>query len=130
MLSVHSRNYDKDSLMAQAIPAYLLSLAEYKGQVWMPTAAEVADWWRKRDNIRATLNGVGMRYELEVSNIGEHPVEGATVNVYHPRAASVALTPTKAWMPEATVRRVDDFRSQVIFGPMSQGHFAYKLVFQ
>jgi hypothetical protein len=130
MMSVHSRNFAKDSIMAQATPAYLLSLAEVKGRVWLATCAEVADWWRKRDNVRAQLTAVGMRYELEVSNVGDATVEGATVNVYHPRASTVVVTPTKAWMPDATVRRLDDYRSQVIFGSLGTGHHAYKLVFQ
>jgi len=130
MLSLHSRNFAKDGLMAQAAPAYLLSLAEVKGQLWLATAAEVADWWRKRDNVRAALNIIGKRYELEVSNLGEAAVEGATVNIYHPRTSSVIITPTKAWMPEAKVNRIDAFRSQVVFGSMSNGHYSYKLVFE
>ncbi len=130
MLSVHSRNFAKDSVMSQAVPAYLLSLAELKQQVWFPTGTEVADWWRKRDNVRVTLNSVGSRYELEVSNVGDANVEGATVTVFHPQAATVTVTATKAWMPEATVRKVDDMRSQVIFGALGKGHFGYTLVFQ
>ena len=130
MLSIHSRNFSKESLLAQAVPAYLLALAEVKSQVWLATGTEVADWWRKRDNVRVTLSTLGKRFELEVSNVGEANVEGATVNVYHPRASSVIVTPTKAWMPDATVRRIDDFRSQVVFGSLGKGHYGYKLVFE
>jgi hypothetical protein len=130
MVSIHSRNYAKDSLMAQAVPAYILALAEVKNQVWLATGSEVADWWRKRENIRVTLSTTGQRYELEVSNIGDATIEGATIDVYHPRAAKVAVSATKAWMPEATVRRVDDFRSQVVFGSLTKGHHGYKMVFE
>jgi len=130
MVSIHSRNYSKDSLMSQAVPTYLLALAEAKNQVWLATGSEVADWWRKRENIRVTLSTIGQRYELEVSNVGDPTIEGATIDIYHPRAAKVALTPSKAWMPEATVRKVDDFRSQVIFGALTKGHHGYKLVFE
>ena len=130
MLSVHSRNFAKDSVMSQAVPAYLLSLAELKQQVWFPTGTEVADWWRKRDNVRVALNTVGKRYELEVSNVGDTNVEGATILIFHPHPASVTVTATKAWMPEATVRKLDDTRSQVIFGALGKGHFGYTLVFE
>ncbi len=130
MLSIHSRNYSKDSLMSQAVPAYLLSLAEVKNQVWLATGADIADWWRKRSNVKVTLNTTGKRYELEVSNLGDATVEGATVTVYLPRASNIVVTPTKAWMPEATVRRVDDFRAQVVFGTLAKGHYAYTLVFE
>jgi hypothetical protein len=33
-------------------------------------------------------------------------------------------------MPEATVKRVDEFSSRVVFGPMPKGNYAYKLVFE
>jgi peptidoglycan/xylan/chitin deacetylase (PgdA/CDA1 family) len=130
MLSVHSRNFAKDSVMSQAVPAYLLELAEQRQRVWLATGSEVADWWRKRVNLRASLNAIGKRYELEVSNVGEAPVEGATVLVYHPRSATVVVSATKAWMPEATVRRVDEFSSQVLFGAVGPGHHQYTLVFE
>jgi peptidoglycan/xylan/chitin deacetylase (PgdA/CDA1 family) len=130
MLSLHSRNFAKDGLMSQAVPAYLLSLAEVKSQLWLTTGSEVAEWWRKRENVRATLTTSGKRYELEVSNVSEVAVEGATVNVYHPRSSNVIITPTKAWMPEAKVQHVDQFRSQIVFGSMGNGHFSYKLVFE
>jgi hypothetical protein len=91
-----------------------------KNQVWLATGSEVAEWWRKRENIRVTLSTTGQRYELEVSNIGDATIEGATIDVYHPRAAKVVVSATKAWMPEATVRRVDEFRSQVVFGSLTK----------
>lgn len=130
MLSIHSRNFAKDSLMSQAVPAYLLSLAEHKNRIWMATGGELAEWWRKRDSIRVSLNILGQRHELEISNVGETSVEGATAILYHPRATTVLVSPTKAWMPDATVRRIDDFSSQVVFGAIRKGHYAYKLVFQ
>jgi len=116
--------------MAQAVPSYLLALAEARTTVWTATGTEVSDWWRKRENVRATLNKVAQRYELEVSNVGDATVEGATIDIFHPRAARVALTPTKAWLPEATVRRIDDFRSQLIFGSLGKGHHGYTVVFE
>jgi hypothetical protein len=130
MLSVTSRNYPKDGPMAQAVSSYLLSLAENRSRVWLATGTEVSDWWRNRANLHVTLNLVGKRYELEVSNTGETPVDGATVIVYHPRTSTVVVTPTKAWQPEATVRRIDDFSSAVVFGAVANGNFAYKLVFE
>ena len=130
MLSIHSRNFAKDSLMSQAVPAYLLALAELRPRVWLATGGEVADWWRKRENVKVSLNALGKRYEIEISNLGEDSVEGATAIVYHPRAATVTVAPTKAWTPEATVRRIDEFSSQVTFGAVGKGHYGYKLVFE
>ena len=130
MLSIHSRNFAKDSLMSQAVPAYLLTLAELRPRVWLATGSELADWWRKRENVKVSLNALGKRYEIEISNLGEDSVEGVTAIVYHPRAATVSVAPTKAWTPEATVRRIDEFSSQITFGPVGKGHHAYKLVFE
>ena len=130
MLSVHSRNFAKDSVMAQAVPAYLLALAELRPNVWLATGNEVADWWRRRENVRVALNVIASRYEIEVSNVADAKVEGATAIVYHPVKAKVLISPTKAWMPEVTVKRVDDFSSRVVFGPMAKGNYAYQLVFE
>jgi hypothetical protein len=77
-----------------------------------------------------SLNQIGKRYELEVSNEGEPAVEGATVIVYHPRAATVSVSATKAWMPEATVRRIDEFSSQVLLSAVGAGHHQYTLAFE
>jgi peptidoglycan/xylan/chitin deacetylase (PgdA/CDA1 family) len=130
VLAVHSRNYAKDSLMAQAIPSYLLALAEQRNRVWIATGAELAEWWRVRENMRIALTFIGQRMELEISNVGDAAVDGATAIIYHPRAASVTVAPTKAWMPDVTVRRIDDFRSIAIFGTIRSGHYPYKLVFE
>lgn len=130
MLSVHSRNFAKDGVMSQAVPAYLLALAELRSRVWLAGGTEIADWWRKRDNLRLSLSAIGKRYELEISNVGDATVEGATTLIYHPRAANVSITPTKAWMPESKVRRLDDFTSQVVFGGIGKGHYAYTLAFE
>lgn len=130
MLSVHSRNFSQQDLMAQAVPGYLLALAELRSSVWLATGSELADWWRKREQVRVSLNTIGKRYELEVSNVGEKTVEGATAIVYHPRTSTIIISPTKAWMPETTVRRIDEFTSKIVFGAMGNGHYAYKLVFE
>ncbi|MGE5616518.1 MAG: polysaccharide deacetylase family protein [Bacillota bacterium] len=130
MLSVHSRNYAKDGPMAQSVSSYLLSLAEQRNRVWLATGTEVSEWWRNRENVRVTLNPLGKRYELEVSNTGDATVEGATAIVYQPRASTVVVTPTKAWQPDVSVRRIDATSSAVIFGPIARGHYAYKLVFE
>ena len=130
MLSVHSRNFSKDSVMSQAVPAYLLDLAELRPRVWLATGNEIADWWRRRADLRVSLNAIGKRYELEVSNVGETPVEGGTVMVYVPHASNVTVAATKAWMPEANVRRVDEFSFQVLFGAIGPGHHQYTLAFE
>jgi len=130
MLSVNSRNFSRDGVMSQAVPAYLLALAELRPQVWFATGTEVADWWRKRTNLRLSVSEIGKRYELEISNVAEEAVSGATAIVYHPRASNVSVRPTKAFMPDATVRRVDEFSSQIVFGSIGKGHFAYTLVFE
>jgi len=130
MLSVHSRNFSKDGVMSQAVPAYLLELAALRQRVWLATGTEVADWWRKRTNLRVSLNAIGKRYELEISNEGDAAVEGATVLVYAPRAANVAVSATRAWSPETTVRRVDEFSSLVLFGAIGSGHHQYTIAFE
>lgn len=130
MLSLHSRNYTRDGLLAQAVPSYLVALVGQKDRVWIATANDVAEWWRKREEISVKIAIVGQRQELEISNTGGSSVEGVTAIVYHPRASQVVVGATKAWTPEATVRRIDDFRSLILFGSVRSGHYAYKLVFE
>ena len=55
---------------------------------------------------------------------------GATALVYHPRQSTVTITPTKAWLPDTAVRRVDEFTSQVVFGSIGTGHHQYTLAFE
>jgi hypothetical protein len=130
VIAVHSRNFAKESLMAQAVPTYLLALAAQQNRVWIATGHDLAEWWRLRENMRVSLQFIGQRMELEISNVGDSAVEGATALIFHPRAATVKIDPTKAWMPDVEVRRIDDFRSLAIFKTIRSGHYPYKLVFE
>jgi peptidoglycan/xylan/chitin deacetylase (PgdA/CDA1 family) len=130
VVAIHSRNFAKESLMAQAVPTYLLALAAQQNRVWIATGSDLAQWWRLRENMRVSLQFIGQRMELEISNVGDAAVEGATAVIYHPRAATVKIDPTKAWMPDVEVRRIDDFRSLAIFKTIRSGHYPYKLVFE
>lgn len=130
LLSVHSHHFQEDGLIPRAVAPWLLTLADKRGKVWVATGGEVADWWRKREHLRANLSTYGKRYEIEISNHGPSAVEGAAVTVLHPDRGTIRLTPTKAWMPEATVQVVDPYRTRIVLGRLRPGNYAYHLTFE
>jgi peptidoglycan/xylan/chitin deacetylase (PgdA/CDA1 family) len=52
-------------------------------QVWLASAGQVADWWIKRDSLRLRTQGD----LITVKNIGDEPIEGATVKISPKRGA-------------------------------------------
>jgi peptidoglycan/xylan/chitin deacetylase (PgdA/CDA1 family) len=130
VLSLSSRNFAKDSAMQQAMATMLIALAQQRRNLWLATGSELAQWWQQRSQLRTQLTTVGTRKELELSNVGAQPVRNATVIVTHPRASSFILKPTKAWIPQATVFRLDAYRSAVVFDEIKPGNYAYQALFE
>ncbi len=130
ILALDSQNFGNDSLMRQAMPSYLIALAEQRKTVWLATGTELAQWWRQRDLLRANLTLRGTRQELELSYYGKDPVIHPTVVVLHPYKSKLVLSATKAWIPRPTVHRLDDYRSAVVFDEVKKGHYAYQVVFE
>lgn len=130
VLSLSSRNFAKDSTMQQAMAPLLIALAQQRRNLWLATGSELAQWWQERSQLRTQLTTVGTRKELELSNVGSQPVRNATVIVTHPPKSSLILKPSKAWIPQATVLRLDAYRSAVVFDEIKPGNYAYQALFE
>jgi len=130
VLALDSQNFGDNSLMHQAMPSYLVALAEQRKTVWLAAGTEIAQWWRQRDHLRTNLALHGTRQELELSYYGTDPILNPTVVVLHPYKSRLTLSATKAWIPRPTVRRLDDYRSAVVFDEVKKGHYAYQVVFE
>jgi len=130
VLALDSQNFGNDSLMQQAMPSYLIALAEQRKTVWLATGMEISQWWHQRDLLRANLALHGTRQELELSYYGKDSIINPTGVGLHPYQSKGTLSATKAWIPRATVRRLDDYRSAVVFDEVKKGHYAYQVVFE
>lgn len=133
LLSVHSQNFAAGSPLAQAMPAYLAQVARYSrdGVLWVASAGDINHWWRERRRIQISASVLrGQRLEMNITVTGDKPVKGATIDVFLPsRNAELVVRGSKVGAVVPEIRRVDDFRSQFVFGSLAPGDYSYQVNF-
>ena len=130
LLSVHSQNFEPDSILTKAMPGFLAHLKTRGSQVWLASAGQVADWWRVRDHFKLSYGNSGKRVEFNLTVTGKNPVNGATVIVMLPQKGFLPeVESLKTGMPKPVIKRIDDFRAAVIFELLPPGDYAYQLIF-
>ena len=129
-LSVHSRNFSADSVMAAAMPGFLAHLKERQAPVWLASAGQVADWWRERERFKLTSKINGKRVEFDITVTGQQPFKGATVIVTTPqRGLQTSVDGATVTMVKPTVSRIDDYRAAVVFESLAPGNHSYQVTF-
>ncbi len=130
LLSVHSRNFGPDSVMAGAMPGFLEHLKQRRDQLWMASAGQVADWWRDRDRFKLSASSSGNAVEFNITVTGTQPVKGAALIVMLPqKGIHAVIEGMKIGMPKATVLKIDDYRAGVVFDSLVPGSYAYRATF-
>lgn len=129
VLSVHSQHFGPEGPLHGAMPRFLEQLAEHREQTWVATGSEIARWWRQHANLRSRLVRHGPRQELEISYYGKEPVRKAAIILTHPFPSEASLAGTRAFIPQGRVRRLDAYRSAVVFEEIEPGNYAYQVTF-
>jgi len=131
VLSVHSQNYAPEGLMAKLTPPYLKRLQEHRSDVWVAPGGEIADWWRARARVVQKMVPRGAMRALEFTVQAPGDVTGVSFFVTHPAADAMpkAIKPRDPNMPKPELRRIDAFRSVLIFPRLPAGSFAYDVEF-
>lgn len=130
LLSVHSQNFAANSVMAAALPAYLDHLVQRRGNLWLASAGQVADWWRDRDRFKLSSNRSNTRIEFNITITGNRPVKGATLTLMLPqKAIHPVVDGVKIGMVKPTVTRIDDYRSSIVFDTLEPGSYSYQATF-
>ena len=130
VLSVHSQNYGADGLMTQLVPGYLKRLNERRSEIWVARGDEITAWWRARRRISVKPSTAPGK-SLEFSVAAPGGVIGASFFVTHPAADVMPKTvlPTIAGLPLPHVRKIDAFRSALVFERLDAGNYAYEVKF-
>lgn len=131
VLSVHSQNYGPDGLMAKLTPPYIKRLQEHRDDVWAASGEEIEAWWRARERVvYQPAKGAPTSFAFEVLAPGQ--VKGLSFFVTHPTAnvGPKSVTPVNPDAPQPELKRVDAYRSVVIFkDELKVGRYAYNLGF-
>lgn len=130
LLSIHTQNYAKGSVLYQAMPGYLLHIKQYKDRLWLASTGQVADWWRERERFRISSRFSGKRLEMDVSVVGKQAVKGGTVVLMLPQKdlrPEVKSTKTTGYQP--TLKILDSYRVAIVFGTLDPGDYSYKVSF-
>lgn len=116
VMSVHSQNFASDDLMTRLLPVYIRKIQQHAGVVWTAPGGEIAAWWRARDRvIQKSARGDASSLNFEVKPPGD--ITGLTFMVVHPLAGEIpkAVTVGGKEMPQPELRRIDAFRSAIVF---------------
>ena len=129
-LSVHSQNFKPDDILFKATPTFLEHVKKNKETMWLATAGQVNDWWRERDRFKVSYKQEGQRLELYVTVTGNKPVSGGSLTVMLPqKGVFPVVRGSKIGMKEPTIKKIDDYRSSIIFEKLEPGNYAYLVSF-
>lgn len=130
VLSVHSQNYQADSVLARGMQALIERLKQRRAQIWLASGSEIAAWWRKRDRIKLASTFKGKRLEVELSITGREPVNGATLVVMLPQKGRLPTVQSlKIGGAKPVVAKIDEYRAAIIFDTLKPGNYAYQVLF-
>jgi peptidoglycan/xylan/chitin deacetylase (PgdA/CDA1 family) len=130
LLSVHTQNFDTNSVLYKALPAYLVHLKQKRNTIWLTSAGKVADWWRDRERFLMRSTFSGKHLAIDVTVIGKSPVSGGTIFIMLPQKdvlPTVQNTKTNGVKP--TVTRVDPYRAAMLFPNLPPGNYSYQVTF-
>ena len=131
ILSVHSQNFAADSLLARAFPGFLLYLKQNQQQFWLASPRQVVDWWRARENVKMSAEFDGVRMALNISVVGNDPIQGVTFIAILPRKGIVPnVKPLKVGgLKPQSVQLLDPYRAAISFDTLKPGHYSYQVTF-
>ena len=131
LLSVHSQNYASDSVLTQAMPAYLTHLKRHRDHFWLASAGQVADWWRERERFKLSVKLRGRVLDFDLSITGNSALSGASLIVILPtKGVLPTVQGLKVGMPKASVQKIDDYRAVIVFDTLNPGNYAYQASFE
>jgi hypothetical protein len=120
MRSDMRRAKDVNGLYVLSYHSQLLARPEYVGvvaqlardlasdsSVWVATANEVADWWRRRSLLETQVVATGTGYiDVRIRNRGDRAVDSALVSVTIPAGRTVRTTSTVSSYNEMALLRM------------------------
>jgi hypothetical protein len=92
LLSVHSQNFARDSVLAQEVAALLDEALRLRTKVWLPSGDQIDAWWRGRSRVQlsSTQSAKG-QIAVSVSNLGAVDMPSTRLIVTAPSFASRLL---------------------------------------
>ena len=97
----------------------------------MPTGGQVAEWWRERDRVSASLESNALAPLIRVTINGDKPLRQAVavwVNLPESRG-SVRLVARGSYAKLPKVVRIDDWRDAIVLDGFAAGEYQWHLYF-
>ena len=133
ILSVHSQNYasaglvNKISVMRKLMPTYLQSLKQRQEEIWITTGIDISQWWRARTRVKVDSSSEQFAFQVAEPGIPQ----SMSFFITHPKADDTLpqIQPMDPNSPAPQIKRIDAFRSAIIFKPLAAGKYAYQIHF-
>jgi peptidoglycan/xylan/chitin deacetylase (PgdA/CDA1 family) len=124
LLSLHTQQFYKGSVMQRATPRLLERIAEQKGSIWVAPGEQIARWWREREAVQITARDEEgeLRIQLKVARA----VKRVKLVLIAPDARTPRL---EAGADIARLEKLDDYRWAIVLPELRQGDSELRIGF-
>lgn len=126
-----ARLSNRSSLTDSQFAEFSQHLQSKRNRIWMASGAQVAQWWRERENINATFDFTTNPAVLSVKIQGDQPLQNAaSIWVNLPKSnVSLRLEPTAQYEKSPKIASVDAWRSAVVLTGFPPGQYRWYVHF-
>lgn len=128
-------NLQSDEFNSQGVPLpsvtrHLGSMKEQHQSLWLATANDVSQWWRKRENFKLRTRYTKVRIEFDITILGNSTFEGASLVLQLPQKGKLPrVKGQKIGSPDPTVNLRSPYVAIISFEPLKPGNYAYTASF-
>ncbi|MDP2221695.1 MAG: polysaccharide deacetylase family protein [Hydrogenophaga sp.] len=127
LLSVHSQYFVDGGFMLSPMRSYVKRVSDFRDRLWVARGDEIANWWRRREVV--TIKQKKRESTLTILVDSPISVPGLSVFVTVPRKNAVMRIVDISNTSSVRVKKIDSFRSVLIFDKHKEGKTVLSLVF-
>lgn len=128
LLSVHSQYFVDGGFMLLPMKHYVKKVSSYKDKLWVARGDQITSWWRKREVVSVKQK----RDESTLHILVQSPISVAGLSVFItlPRKNAVVKIADISKSTTVRVKKIDQFRSAIIFDELKEGNTVLSVVFE
>lgn len=128
VLSVHSENFEADSELTKAMPAFFSHVKQVGNRVWVVPSAKIESWWRERSLIKYQLTGEPQQLHLTVTIKKPGLTQNAAIVISNP-AKGLKIVPVKSATTPLSIP-LDDYSTVIVINSTAPGEYNYNLSYR
>jgi len=116
LLSLHTQNFHGDSVLERVLPKLLQRISQQRDEVWTPSGAELAQWWRERAAVSVSVRESAARLVVRVE-----AANGGARNLRLVLFPPGPRAPQLEGDPAARLEKLDEHRWAIVLPRVEKG---------